>query len=188
MTNVEHNQFSELRTEMVEQITVHARQVGEETGREVLGIQVLAIMGQVPRHEFVPAELRAFAYFDTPLPIGYEKTISQPYIVALMTDLLNIQKGDRVLEVGTGLGYHAAVLASLAGTLYSVELIEELAHGAERRLREQGFENVEMRTGDGSLAGLVRRRADRAAVPPTRGRVRGVTCVSLGSGTALSVP
>lgn len=145
------DQFEELRRQMVEQIARHALHVGGETGRAVLDQRVMATVADVPRHDFVPAELRAFAYFDTPLPIGYEKTISQPYIVALMTDLLDLQPDDRVLDVGTGLGYQAAILSKLAGMVYSVEIIEELAQSAARRLRDLGVENVELRIGDGSL-------------------------------------
>ena len=143
--------FDSLRRTMVDAIVAHARAAGAETGRPVLASTVLDAITGVPRHEFVPIELRTFAYFDTPLPIGYGKTISQPYIVALMTDLLEIQPGSRVLDVGTGLGYQAAVLARLAEKVYSVEIIEELARGAMRRLGEQGCHNVEVTVGDGSV-------------------------------------
>jgi protein-L-isoaspartate(D-aspartate) O-methyltransferase len=143
-------QYAELRREMVEQITRHASLAAHETGRAQLAERVMDVMEKVPRHEFVPVELRSFAYFDTPLPIGYDKTISQPFIVALMTDLLDPQPGDRVLDVGTGLGYQAAVLANLAKRVYTIEIIEELAQGAQRRLTEQGYDNIEFRLGDGS--------------------------------------
>ena len=145
--------FDALRRMMVDAIVVHARAAGPDTGRSELSRAVLDVMAQVPRHEFVPSELRAFAYFDTPLPIGFGKTISQPYIVALMTDLLDVRPGDRVLDVGTGLGYQAAVLARLGSKIHSVEIIEELARSATRRLAEQGCDNVEVKIGDGS-AGL----------------------------------
>ena len=135
---------------MVDAIVMHARTAGPETGRPALSRVVLDVMAEMPRHEFVPSEMRAFAYFDTPLPIGFGKTISQPYIVALMTDLLDVRPGDRVLDVGTGLGYQAAVLSRLAARVYSVEIIEELASSAARRLSEQGCDNVEVRAGDGS--------------------------------------
>jgi protein-L-isoaspartate(D-aspartate) O-methyltransferase len=151
MSETQQDQFGALRQQMVEQIALHARLVGDRTGRAELAEGIMAIMGQVPRHEFVPVELRQFAYLDTPLPIGYEKTISQPFIVALMTDLLEVEADDRVLEVGTGLGYQAAVLAALAGRVFSVEFIEELARGAQRRLKDLGYENIELKTGDGSV-------------------------------------
>ncbi len=151
MSTPQQDPFNTLRQQMVEQIALHARLVGERTGRAELTSQVMAVMGRVPRHEFVPLELRQFAYLDTPLPIGYEKTISQPFIVALMTDFLELGPDDRVLEIGTGLGYQAAVLANLCNRVYSVELIEELARGAQRRLRDLGYENIQLKTGDGSV-------------------------------------
>jgi protein-L-isoaspartate(D-aspartate) O-methyltransferase len=143
-------QYGELRREMVEQIARHAQLVGHETGKAVLSEKVMDVMLSVPRHEFVPVELRAFAYTDSPLPIGYDKTISQPFIVALMTDLLDLQAEDRILEVGTGLGYQASILAKLVERVYSMEILDELADGASRRLTEQGAVNVEVRVGDGS--------------------------------------
>lgn len=144
------SQYAELRREMVEQIARHAQLAARETGKAVLSENVMEVMKAVPRHEFVPVELRAFAYTDSPLPIGYDKTISQPFIVALMTDLLDLQPTDRVLDVGTGLGYQAAILAKLVDRVYTVEILEELADGARRRLTEQGSINVELRVGDGS--------------------------------------
>ena len=109
----------------------------------------LGVLAKVPRHAFVRLELQPLAYADTPLPSGYGKTISQPFIVALMTDLLDLQPSDIVLEIGTGLGYQTAVLAELATRVYSIELIEELAADARRRLARQGYSNVEVRSGDG---------------------------------------
>ena len=135
---------------MVEQIARHAQLAARETGKAILGGNVMDVMKAVPRHEFVPVEVRAFAYADSPLPIGYDKTISQPFIVALMTDLLDLQAGDRVLDVGTGLGYQAAILAKLVDRVYTVEILEELADSARRRLAEQEVINVESRIGDGS--------------------------------------
>ena len=143
-------QYAELRCEMVEQIARHAQLAARETGKAILGGNVMDVMKAVPRHEFVPVEVRAFAYSDSPLPIGYDKTISQPFIVALMTDLLDLQAGDRVLDVGTGLGYQAAILAKLVDRVYTVEILEELADSARRRLAEQEVINVESRIGDGS--------------------------------------
>ena len=142
--------FDGLRRMMVGAIVAHARTAGPDTGRPELSRAVLDVMKEVPRHEFVPSELRGFAYFDTPLPIGFGKTISQPYIVALMSDLLDIRPGDRVLDIGTGLGYQAAVLSRLASKVYSIEIIEELARSAMRRLADQRCDNVEIKVGDGS--------------------------------------
>ncbi|TFH49822.1 MAG: protein-L-isoaspartate(D-aspartate) O-methyltransferase [Lysobacterales bacterium] len=143
-------QYTELRHEMVAQIARHAQLAGHETGKAVLSENVMEVMKTVPRPEFVPVDLCAFAYSDSPLPIGYDKTISQPFIVALMTDLLDLRAEDRVLDVGTGLGYQAAILAKLVDRVYSIELLEELAQGAARRLAEQGITNIELRVGDGS--------------------------------------
>jgi protein-L-isoaspartate(D-aspartate) O-methyltransferase len=117
--------------------------------RGVTDPDVLEAMRSVPRHEFVPAEWIGQAYDDHPLPIGYNQTISQPYIVAWMTELLRLQKGDIVLEVGTGSGYQAAVLAELEVNVYTVEIIEPLAEQAEERLREMHYDNVTVEHRDG---------------------------------------
>ncbi|MFO1350271.1 MAG: protein-L-isoaspartate(D-aspartate) O-methyltransferase [Gammaproteobacteria bacterium] len=139
------------RRQMVEQIALHASAVGDRTGRAVLSSSVMRVMGKVPRHQFVPTPLEAHAYLDQPLPIGHGKTISQPFIVALMTDLLEVRPDERVLEIGTGLGYQAAVLAELAEWVYSVELVQELGDEAARRLRRAGYTNVTLKIGDGSV-------------------------------------
>jgi protein-L-isoaspartate(D-aspartate) O-methyltransferase len=141
--------FEELRRQMIAVIAAETVFLTGELGKASLDRRVLEIMGRVPRHEFVPVELRAYAYANTPLPIGFEKTISQPFIVALMTDLLALRPDDRVLEIGTGLGYQAAILSPLARTVYSVEIIEELAAQANKRLAAQGCANVELRLGNG---------------------------------------
>jgi protein-L-isoaspartate(D-aspartate) O-methyltransferase len=140
-----------LRRHMVEVIAIHADLSEEELGKAALDGRVMAAMCRVPRHLFVPAPLAPLAYMDTPLPIGFDKTVSQPFIVAVMTDLLDPKPDETVLEVGTGLGYQAAVLAELAGRVWSVEVVEELALAAEGRLRQLGYANVEVRVGNGSL-------------------------------------
>ena len=145
---MEDNNYAILRQQMVQEIAGHALFVGEHTGRPTLGQRVLAVMAKVPRHEFVPVELKPYAYANVPLPIGYGKTISQPFIVALMTDLLDLQEDDKVLEIGTGFGYHAAVLAELASKVFSVEIVEEIASQAQKRLA--GYDNIEMRVMNGS--------------------------------------
>jgi protein-L-isoaspartate(D-aspartate) O-methyltransferase len=119
------------------------------TPRGIRNERVLAVLGRVPRHEFVPDGVRHEAYRDGPLPIGQGQTISQPYIVALMTEVADPQPGQRVLEVGTGSGYQAAVLAELAGTVYTIELLPALARQAQERLARLGYRNVQVRTGDG---------------------------------------
>ena len=117
--------------------------------RGVSDPRVLAAMRRVPRHEFVPAELRAHAYEDHPLPIGEGQTISQPYIVALMTELASVRSGSRVLEVGTGSGYQAAVLAEAGAEVWSIEIVESLARSAAERLKRLGYKSVHVRQGDG---------------------------------------
>ena len=119
------------------------------TGKTGFDERVLKAMGRVPRHEFVPVEVQPYAYENTPLPIGCGKTISQPFMVAVMTDLLDLQPKDTVLEIGTGLGYQAAVLAELSGRVYSVEVIDDLAQQALQRLKRQGYTNIEVRVGNG---------------------------------------
>ncbi len=110
---------------------------------------VLRVMGRVPRHEFVPEGVMRLAYQDRPLPIGWDQTISQPYIVAVMTQLLELKKGDKVLEIGTGSGYQAAVLAEMGARVYSIEIVKALARSAERTLDRLGYENVRVKAGDG---------------------------------------
>ena len=134
---------------MVEAIRTIAQHLADEIGKPALDDRVLRAMAKVPREEFVPVEVKPYAYLNRPLPIGFDKTISQPLIVAVMTDLLELQPDDVVLEVGTGLGYQTAVLAELAGKVYSVEIIEELAQGAVQRLKEQGYANIAVREGNG---------------------------------------
>ena len=117
--------------------------------REVRDPRVLAAMRAVPRHEFVPAEVRAHAYADSPLPIGHGQTISQPYIVAFMTEQLALKPTQRVLEIGTGSGYQAAVLAKLVAEVFTIEIVEPLAKRAAADLARLGFKNVRVRAGDG---------------------------------------
>jgi protein-L-isoaspartate(D-aspartate) O-methyltransferase len=138
-----------LREHMVAEISTDAARVHELTGKSMLDQRVMEAMGKVPRHEFVPVELQPLAYANMPLPIGCEKTISQPFIVALMTDLLDLDADDVVLEIGTGLGYQAAILGQLARSVYSMEIIEELGAQAKQRLQRQGFTNIEIRIGNG---------------------------------------
>jgi protein-L-isoaspartate(D-aspartate) O-methyltransferase len=143
------NDFELLRRHMLAEISAGAFQASGLIGKPALDERVMAAMGKVPRHDFVPIELQAYAYANTPLPIGFDKTIAQPFMVALMTDLLDIGAGDTVLEIGTGLGYHAAVLAQLARKVYSIEIIEELGRQARQRLQRLGCANVEIKIGNG---------------------------------------
>jgi protein-L-isoaspartate(D-aspartate) O-methyltransferase len=141
--------FDILRQQMLVEISAGIVHVSGVLGKTALDERVMSAIGKVPRHEFVPVELQPYAYANIPLPIGFEKTISQPFIVALMTDLLDLTENDTVLEIGTGLGYQAAILAQLARQVYSIEIIEELARQAKQRLRRQGCSNIEIRIANG---------------------------------------
>ncbi len=136
--------YAALRQEMVEQQLVRDRR-----GDPIVDPAVLGAMRAVPRHEFVPDDLRRFAYDDGPLPIGHGQTISQPYIVAWMTQLLELMPGDRALEIGTGSGYQAAVLAEILESVFTIEIIEPLASSARTRLTRLGYDRVSVRHGDG---------------------------------------
>jgi len=132
--------FEILRKKMVEEQIVQ---------RGIKDSSVINAMLKVERHLFVPEEYKPYAYEDTPLPIGYGQTISQPYIVALMTELLNLKKEDKVLEIGTGSGYQAAILSLLADSVFTIEIVEGLAKSAEVRLKKLGYKNVFVKCGDG---------------------------------------
>lgn len=139
------------RAAMVEEINREVVATEAWLGKASLEPAVVAALARVPRHLFVPEALRDSAYENRPLPIGQSQTISQPYIVAIMTDLAALEPGDRVLEVGTGCGYQAAVLAELVDQVYSIETIPELAAAAAERLAALGYDNVDVRQGDGAL-------------------------------------
>src|SRR5438552_1710041 len=138
-----------VRKHMLAVIAASAFELRDTIGKSAFDERVMTSMGKVPRHEFVPIEFQPYAYANIPLPIGFAKTISQPFVVALMTDLLDIKADDSVLEIGTGLGYQAAILAQLARRVYSVEIIEELGQAAKQRLRQQGCSNVELKIANG---------------------------------------
>ncbi len=124
-------------------------QMAASLGEHAIGSEVLAALACVPRHEFVPSHLKAQAYDNRPLPIGHGQTISQPYIVAVMSDLLAVRHGERVLEIGTGSGYQAAVLAELGARVFSIEIIAPLAEAAAGRLRRLGYGGIATKVGDG---------------------------------------
>lgn len=146
---MEDQQFAALRKQMLLEIAASTVFAGKLIGKDVLDARVMGVMGKVPRHEFVPVELQPYAYLNRPLPIGFEKTISQPFIVALMTELLRLREDDTVLEIGTGLGYQAAVLAELGGKVYTMEIIAELASQAAERLRRLGYTNIQIKVANG---------------------------------------
>jgi protein-L-isoaspartate(D-aspartate) O-methyltransferase len=141
--------YAQARAAMVETIAAMQDSTSEALERDKIDPRVLRAMATVPRHVLVPEALRSAAYENRPLPIGHGQTISQPYIVALMTDLLRLQPGDRVLEIGTGSGYQAAVLAELGMQVYSIEIIEPLGELARTNLARLGYDDVEVRIGDG---------------------------------------
>ena len=137
------------RRRLLQEVASQMRETGGTTGRPALSERVTATLNQVPRHAFVPPDQQPHAYRNRPLPIGHGQTISQPYIVALMTELAQAQPGHKVLEIGTGSGYQAAVMAQLVRAVYSVEIIEPLGLAARERLQAQGYRNVTVRLGDG---------------------------------------
>ncbi len=141
--------FDAARHKMVEEVLADTGATSSYSGIPALSPSVIKAMGKVERHRFVPTALSALAYLNRPLPIGHGQTISQPFVVALMTDLMKIKAGDRVLEIGTGSGYQAAILAEIAGAVYSIEIIEPLGKEADTRLKTLGYRNVQTRVGDG---------------------------------------
>jgi protein-L-isoaspartate(D-aspartate) O-methyltransferase len=180
--------FAAPRHEMVEEIAMHVRLTSDQIGREVLAESVIAAMEKVPRHEFVPIELRGFAYVNSPLPIGHGKTISQPYMNALMADLLEAEPDDTVLEVGTGFGYHAAILAEIVAKVYTIEIIDDLVQEARRRLDAQGYTNIEMKTGDGSLGWPEHAPFDRILVAAAPDLVPSALIQQLKPGGRMVIP
>jgi protein-L-isoaspartate(D-aspartate) O-methyltransferase len=156
--------FEPLRRQMVEEITAETGMLASQLGRATLADRVIEVMGRVPRHTFVPAEVQPFAYLNSPLPIGHGKTISQPFIVALMTDLLDVRADSVVLEIGTGFGYQAAILAELARQVYSVEIIEGIATQGKKRLASLGYKNIALRLGNGALGWAEHAPYDRIIV------------------------
>src|SRR4051794_12846905 len=147
----EEDIFESLRLEMVAEVAAEVAVFEQHLGCAALAPPVMEALASVPRHAFVPAEVQAFAYLNSPLPIGHGKTISQPFIVALMTDLLQVESDSVVLEIGTGFGYQAAVLGQLAQQVYSVEIIEEIHEQARKRLARLGYVNIALRMGNGTL-------------------------------------
>ncbi len=141
--------YSEARKQLIKEINQDVLLTYFSTRKEEFDPRVMEVLGKVPRHLFVPKRLQRSAYKNRPLPIGYGQTISQPYIVALMTDLLETRKDARILEIGTGSGYQAAVLAELVKSVFTIEIIEPLEKKARSRLKTLGYENVTVKLGDG---------------------------------------
>ncbi len=141
--------FKQLRQRLVAEVAADAKRTADHTGRAAFADNVMGALGQVPRVKFVPESSWRSAYDNRPLPIGHGQTISQPYIVALMTDLLDISPNDRVLEIGTGCGYQTAVLAELARDVFTLEVISHLQEAARDRLSTLGYSNIQYRVGNG---------------------------------------
>jgi protein-L-isoaspartate(D-aspartate) O-methyltransferase len=147
-TTVTH-EYAVQHEALILEIEANVERTRDYLGKSVLDTRVMAAMARVPRHEFVPAPLREIAYDNRPLPIGYGQTISQPYIVAIMTDLLDLPAGCNALDIGTGSGYQAAILAEICETVYTIEIVEPLGQEAGARLERLGYQNVRTRIGDG---------------------------------------
>ena len=143
------DEYAAARAGMIEEIVETVTYTSEHIGKQKLSASVMEVMARVPRHEFVAPELRPFAYRNRPLPLQEKQTISQPYIVALMTDLADLDSDDVVLEIGTGSGYQAAVLAELVNRVHSIEIIESLGRQASSTLKRLGYTNIFLRIGDG---------------------------------------
>jgi len=141
--------FAAKRQQMVREIRQNVADTARYIGKSALNERVMSAMATVPRHEFVPTSMHSVAYENRPLPIGHGQTISQPYIVALMTDLVDLDEQDVVLEIGTGSGYQAAILSALVKKVYTIEIVEALGLSAGKRLQKLGYNNVEARIGDG---------------------------------------
>ncbi len=143
------DQFAVQRQQMVREIRQNVADTSRYIGRRALNERVMSVMGTLPRHEFVLPSMQSSAYENRPLPIGYGQTISQPYIVALMTELVDPKEQYTVLEIGTGSGYQAAILSKLVKKVFTIEIVEELGLSASARLQRLGYDNVETRIGDG---------------------------------------
>jgi protein-L-isoaspartate(D-aspartate) O-methyltransferase len=180
--------FVKLRQHMLMEIAAETIYVSARIGKAALGAPAMDAVGKVPRHDFVPIELQPYAYANVPLPIGFDKTISQPFIVALMTDLLDLGPEDKVLEIGTGLGYQAAVLAEIARKVYSVEIIEELAREAKLRLGRQGYRNIEFKLGNGCYGWPEHAPFDKIIVTAAPDLIPGVLLQQLRPGGRMVIP
>jgi protein-L-isoaspartate(D-aspartate) O-methyltransferase len=180
--------FQQLRQHMVAEITAETIFVSARIGKAALGERAMAAVGKVPRHEFVPAELQPYAYANVPLPIGCNKTISQPFIVALMTDMLDLQPADNVLEIGTGFGYQAAILAELAKKVYSIDMIEELVDQAKLRLGRQHYRNIEFKVGNGCYGWPEHAPFDKIIVTAAPDLIPGALLQQLKAGGKMIIP
>lgn len=176
------------RLELIDTITDNVRETSSYLNREALDPRVMDALAKIPRHRFVPESRRNQAYENRPLPIGHGQTISQPYIVAIMTDLLKLQPGDRVLEIGTGSGYQAAVLAELVKHVYSMEIIEPLSRRARAVLDELDYRNVHTRVGDGYFGWPEHEPFDAIIVTAAAGHIPPPLIAQLKPGGRMLIP
>lgn len=173
---------------MLNDIEMEVKLTRHLIGKDSLDDRVMAAIQEVPRHKFLPADFRFLAYANGPAPIGLGQTISQPYIVALMTDLLNPKPTDTILEIGTGSGYQTAILSKLVKHVYSVEIIEELSVKARRQLKKMGYTNVTVRTGDGHLGWPEHAPFDGIIVTAAAAYIPEALVDQLGAGARLVIP
>jgi protein-L-isoaspartate(D-aspartate) O-methyltransferase len=180
--------FERDRQQMIADIESGVAVTRTMTGRDHLNPRVMDVMRQVPREDFVPADLRHAAFRDGALPVGHGQTISQPYMVALMTDLLELTEDSVVLEIGTGTGYQAAILSRLARQVYTIEKIPALARAAQQRLSEMGYDNIEARCSDGSLGWPEKAPFDGIVVTAAAADVPPALLEQLGPGGRMVIP
>jgi protein-L-isoaspartate(D-aspartate) O-methyltransferase len=180
--------FADARRGMLDDIRAVNRAVAIGGGPQSISERTLAILDEVPRHRFVPKDLQNEAYENRPLPIGYGQTISQPYIVAVMTDVLDCQPGHKVLELGTGSGYQAAVLGQTGARVFTIEIIPELAQSAAARLSALGYETVRVRAGDGYYGWPEEAPFDRIIVTAAASHIPPPLIAQLAPGGRMAIP
>ncbi len=180
--------YQAVRDDMIRLIEDDVRATSLYLKKAELDPRVLEAMRRVQRHEFVPANLVDSAYENKPLPIGHGQTISQPYIVAVMTDLLDIEADHRVLEIGTGSGYQAAVLAELANNVFSIEIIQALREQVKQRLPHLGYDNIELRIGDGYYGWIEQAPFDAIIVTAAASHIPPPLVKQLKSGGKMMIP
>lgn len=176
------------RQTMIEEIAAEAEATADYTGRAAFDRRVMAALASVPRHEFVPPVEETYAYVNSALPIGHGQTISQPYVVALMTDLLDPRPDHSVLEIGAGSGYQAAILSELVRQVYSIEVIPELAAEASERLRRLGYRNVSVKAGDGNAGWPEHAPYDGIIVTAAAAKVPAALLAQLRNGGRMVIP
>lgn len=173
---------------LLKEVEAEALETAPYTGLPAFDARTMRAMAEVPRHDFVPEEEQASAYLDLPLPIGHGQTISQPYIVALMTDLLELEPGGKVLEVGAGSGYQAAVLSRLAKSVHTVEIVPALASACRERLARLGYANVAVHEGDGGAGLAAEAPFDAIMVTAAARRVPPALVAQLKPGGRMAIP